>query len=304
MNLLREELPRRFPGVSFYFQSADIMSQVLNFGVPAPIDVQIEGPNLAASAEVARRLETALRQVPGAVDVRLKQVVNAPAYRVEVDRLQAARLGLTQQAVANGLLVGLSGNGQLAPSFYLDPVTGVNYTVAVKAPLSQMTSPQALMATPFSLPGGATFLQSGTPTTGPASQPPSEPLSNFASLQRMSVPNEVNHATVQRVMDVMASVEGRDLGAVAGDIQRQIQSLGQLPPATRIHIRGQFEVMTEAFRNLGGGLIIAIVLVYLLMAVLYQSWLDPFIILFSVPAPWWASCGCWPSRARPSMWNP
>jgi len=284
MKALREDLPRRFPGVSFYFQSADIVSQVLNFGVPAPVDVQIEGANLAASAELARRLEAGLRQVPGAVDVRLKQVINGPGYRVNVDRLRAARLGLTQQTVANGLLVSLSGNGQLAPSYFQDPVTGVNYTVAVKSPLAQMNSPQALMATPFSLPGTAAFLQNGAaPLSGPASQPASEPLSNFATLQRVNVPSEINHATVQRVLDVMAGVEGRDLGSVVGDIQKQVKSLGELPPATRIRIRGQFEVMMEAFRNLGGGLLIAIALVYLLMAVLYQSWLDPFIILFSVP---------------------
>lgn len=284
MKRLREELPKRFPGVGFYFQPADIVSQVLNFGVPAPIDIQIEGPNLAASAELAHRIEAAVRQVPGAVDVRLKQVVNAPGYRVEVDRVRAARLGLSQQAVANGLLVALSGNGQLAPSYYLDPVTGVNYTVAVKAPLSQMATPQDLMATPFSLPGGSGLLQSAPfQAAGPGFQTTSEPLSNFASLQRVNVPNEISHATVQRVLDVMANVEGRDLGATVGEIQKAVQGLGQLPPRTSIRIRGQFEVMSEAFRNMGGGLIIAIALVYLLMAVLYQSWLDPFIILFAVP---------------------
>jgi len=284
MRALREELPKRFPGVSFYFQSADIVSQVLNFGVPAPIDVQIEGSNLAASAEIARRLEQGLRQVPGAVDVRLKQVINAPGYRVNVDRLQAARLGLTQQAVANGLLVSLAGNGQLAPSYYLDPITGVNYTVVVKAPLAHESSPADLMATPFGLPGASGILQNNPfQAAGPATQTASEPLSNFASLQRISAPSEINHYTVQRVLDVMAGVEGRDLGGVVGDIQKQVQALGQLPPGMKIRIRGQFEVMVEAFANLAGGLIIAIILVYLLMAVLYQSWLDPFIILFSVP---------------------
>jgi len=284
MKALRAELPRRFPGVGFYFQSADIVSQVLNFGIPAAIDVQVEGPNLAASAEVARRLEAGMRQVPGAVDVRLKQVVNAPGYRVDVDRLRAAQLGLNQQAVANGLLVSLSGNGQLAPSYYLDPVTGVNYTVAVKTPLSRMATPRDLMATPFSLPGGSALLQTTAfQGAGPASQPPSEPLSNFASLNRINVASEINHYTVQRVLDVMAGVEGRDLGSVVGDIRTRIRDLGPLPPNTRIRIRGQSEVMVEAFVNLAGGLLIAIALVYLLMAVLYQSWLDPFIILFAVP---------------------
>lgn len=283
MKALREDLPRRFPGVSFYFQPADIVSQVLNFGVPAPIDVQVEGNNLAASAEVARRLEAAIRQVPGAVDVRLKQVVNGPGYRVEVDRMRAARLGLSQQAVASGLLVSLSGNGQVAPSYFLDPVTGVNYTVAVKTPMARMATPGDLMATPFSLPGGTALLQGGAAPVGPAAQPTFEPLSNFASLQRATVPTEINHYTVQRVLDVMANVEGRDLGAVMADIQRKVDGLGQLPPGIHIRIRGQFAVMVEAFTSMGGGLVIAIALVYLLMAVLYQSWLDPFIILFSVP---------------------
>ncbi|BDU73454.1 efflux RND transporter permease subunit [Mesoterricola silvestris] len=284
MKALREELPRRFPGVGFYFQSADIVSQVLNFGIPAAIDVQIEGPNLAASAEVARRLEAGMRRVPGAVDVRLKQVVNAPGYRVEVNRVRAAQLGLNQQAVANGLMVSLSGNGQLAPSYYLDPVTGVNYTVAVKTPLARLSSPRDLMATPFSLPGGGALLQTTAfQSAGPGAQALSEPLSNFATLNRINVPSEINHYTVQRVLDVMAGVEGRDLGAVVADIQAQLRNLGPLPPNTRIRIRGQFEVMVEAFVNLAGGLLIAIALVYLLMAVLYQSWLDPFIILFAVP---------------------
>jgi len=284
MRALRKVLKQRFPGVGFYFQPADIVSQVLNFGIPAPIDIQIEGNNLAASAEVARRLEAAINQVPGAVDVRLKQVINAPGYRVNVDRTRAARLGLTQQAVANGLLVSLSGNGQLSPSYFLDPITGVNYTVAVKAPISQINTPKDLMDTPFGLPGAGNLLQSSTfQGAGPAAQSATEPLSNFASLQRIELPSEITHYTVQRVLDVMANAEGRDLGGVVGDIQKQIKALGPLPPGTRIRIRGQFDVMIEAFTNLGGGLLIAIALVYLLMAVLYQSWLDPFIILFSVP---------------------
>ncbi|MBP1628170.1 MAG: acriflavin resistance protein [Holophagaceae bacterium] len=284
MKALRSVLHQRFPGVSFYFQPADIVSQVLNFGVPAPIDIQIEGNNLATSAEIARKLETAIARIPGAVDVRLKQAINAPAYRINVDRTRAAQLGLSQQAVANGLLVALSGNGQLAPSFFLDPVTGVNYTVAVKAPISQIQSPRDLMATPFSTQGTSSLLQSPAfQTAGPGFQANSEPLANFASLQRTTVPSEINHYTVQRVLDVMANAEGRDLGGVVSDIQKEVKALGVLPQGTRIRIRGQNEVMLEAFSNMAGGLLIAIALVYLLMAVLYQSWLDPFIILFSVP---------------------
>lgn len=283
MKTLRATLHERFPGVSFYFQPADIVSQVLNFGVPAPIDIQIEGNDLATSAEIARKLETAIAQIPGAVDVRLKQAINAPGYRINVDRTRAARLGLSQQAVANGLLVALSGNGQISPSQFLDPVTGVNYTVAVKAPLSQINSPSDLMGTPFST-QSTSLLQNPTfQAAGPGFQAASEPLANFATLQRTTLPSEINHYTVQRVLDVMANAEGRDLGSVVTDIEKQVKALGPLPKGTRIRIRGQNEVMIEAFSNMAGGLLIAIALVYLLMAVLYQSWLDPFIILFSVP---------------------
>lgn len=283
MHKLREELPKRFPGTSFYFQPADLVSQVLNFGVPAPIDIQIEGNNLAVSAEVARKIQDLVKQVPGAVDVRLKQVVEAPAYRVEVDRYKAARLGLTQQNVANGLLVSLSGNGQLAPSYYLDPVTGVNYTVNVKAPMAKLDSPQSLMATPFSLPGNNALLQNPAfKAQGPDANAPTEPLSAFANLNRITVPSEINHATVQRALDVMASVEGRDLGGTMQDIQAKLATV-QLPQGVKLKVRGQFEVMTGAFRDMGGGLLIAIALVYLLMVVLFQSWIDPFIIIFAVP---------------------
>ena len=284
MNTLRRELPKRLPGVIFYFQPADIVSQVLNFGVAAPIDIQVEGPNLKASGEVAQRLVKAIQTVPGAVDVRLKQVTEAPAYRVDVDRLRAARVGIAQRDVANGLLVSLSGNGQLAPSYFLNPANGVNYTVVVKSPLAGLDSPAKLLATPFGLPGAATLLQADAfKTAGPGAQAAFQPLSNLASIQRVSTPSEINHYTVQRVLDVMANVDGRDLGAVVKDIEAQIKALGPLAPPMKIRIRGQNEVMTESFRSLGGGLIIAIALVYLLMVVLFQSWLDPFIIITAVP---------------------
>jgi len=281
---LRSALRQRFPGVSFYFQPADIVSQVLNFGVPAPIDIQIIGNNLQSSEAVATQLLSAVEQVPGAVDVRLKQRLHSPGYRVNVDRTRAARLGLTQQAVSNGLLVALSGNGQLSPSFYLDPVNGVNYTVAVKAPAMEMPSPEALMSTPFpATPGGGLIQAAGTPSSGPAFQANSQPLANFATLQRTDLPSEINHDTVRRVLDVMAEAEGRDLGGVVADIEKAVKAIGPLPPGVQVRIRGQNAVMVEAFTNMTGGLFIAIALVYLLMAVLYQSWLDPFIILFSVP---------------------
>jgi multidrug efflux pump subunit AcrB len=283
MNALRAELPRRFPDFSFYFQPADLVSQVLNFGIPAPIDIQVEGYNLVNGAQVAKRLQDAVRLVPGAVDVRLKQTLNAPGYQVDVDRYRAARLGLTQAAVANGLLVSLSGNGQLAPSFFLDPANGVNYTVQVKSPLKKVESPEQLMSLPFNPRGGTGLLQAPAFNPSPDAVAPSVPLSGFASLHHLGVPNELNHYTVMRVLDVMAGVDGRDLGGVVQDIQAKIRALGPLPPGTSIRIRGQFDVMLDAFRGMAAGLVIAIALVYLLMAVLYQSWLDPFIIIFAVP---------------------
>lgn len=284
MSRLREELPKRLPGVSFYFQPADIVSQVLNFGVAAPIDIQVEGPNLKASTEVAQRLKTAIQTIPGAVDVRIKQVTESPGYRVNVDRLRAARAGVAQRDVANGLLVSLSGNGQLAPSYFLNPANGVNYTVVVKSPLANLDSPDKLLATPFGFPGSGNLLQAEAfKAAGPGAQSAFQPLSNLASIQRISTPSEINHFTVQRVIDVMANVEGRDLGSVVRDIEGQIKALGPLAPPMKVRIRGQNEVMTESFRSLGGGLVIAIALVYLLMVVLFQSWLDPFIIITAVP---------------------
>jgi multidrug efflux pump subunit AcrB len=218
------------------------------------------------------------------VDVRVKQVVDAPAYRLDVDRLRAARLGASQRDVANGLLVSLSGNGQLAPSYFLNPANGVNYTVVVKTPLAGVDSPEKLLATPFGPPGAAALTQNDPfRPAGPAAQPQFGTLASIASLQRVSTPSEITHFTVQRVMDVMANVDGRDLGSVVKEIEGKIRDLGKLPAATRIRIRGQNEVMTESFRSLGGGLVIAIALVYLLMVVLFQSWLDPFIIITAVP---------------------
>ncbi len=284
MRILRGELRRRFPDCVFYFQPADLVSQVLNFGIPAPIDIQVEGQDLEVSARLARRLQDVVHKVPGAVDVRLKQTLDAPAYRVDVDRYQAARLGLSQTSVANGLLVALSGNGQLAPSFFIDPVNGVNYTVQVKSPLRRVSSPERLMSLPFNPTGGAGLLQApGFAPAGPDAPAPATPLSGFATLHHIGIPNELNHYTVMRVLDVMAGVDGRDLGSVVQDIQRGIRAMGPLPARTSLRIRGQFDVMLDAFRDMGGGLVIAIALVYLLMAVLYQSWLDPFIIIFAVP---------------------
>jgi multidrug efflux pump subunit AcrB len=239
--------------------------------------------NLEASQGVARKLEAALKGIPGAVDIRIKQVLDAPTYQVDVNRVQAARLGLSARDVTNGLLVSLSGNGQLAPNFFLDPRNGVSYQVMVKAPIAALDSPGKLMGLPFALPGKASLLQSDarpSPLSGPS---PAEPLSNFASITRTVSPAQLSHSTVQRVLDVMANVEGRDLGGVVKDIRARIEALGELPQGVKITVTGQTTVMEESFRSLALGLIIAIALVYMLMVVLFQSWMDPFIILFAVP---------------------
>jgi len=284
MQKIREQLPREFPGSSFYFQSADIVSQVLNFGVPSPVDVQVEGPNLDQSYEIARKLKDEIRTVPGAVDVHVKQAIRYPALRVNVDREKAAELGLTEQSVANSMLISLSSSALIAPSYFLNPANNVNYIVAVRIPPERFDSVQALMNTPLSLPGAATPLQAASaPQTQPVPQPQYETLANVSRIIPDSVPAEINHYTVQRVIDINANLQGRDLGSVVTGIQKKIDGLGKLPVGMRITVHGQYEVMNSSFRSLLLGLILAIMLVYLLIVVLFQSWMDPFIIMIAVP---------------------
>jgi multidrug efflux pump subunit AcrB len=284
MQRIREELPREFPGSNVYFQSADIVSQVLNFGVPSPVDIQVEGPNLDQSYGIARRLQGEIGKVPGAVDVHIKQAIRYPALRINVDRERAAQLGLTEQGIANSMLISLSSSALIAPSYFLNPANNVNYVVAVRIPPSQFDSVSALMNTPLSLPGSAAALQpASTPQTQPVPQPQYETLANVSQVVPESVPAEVNHYTVQRVIDINANLQDRDLGSVVNGILKKIDALGKLPPGMRITVHGQYEVMNQSFRSLLLGLILAIVLVYLLIVVLFQSWIDPFIIMIAVP---------------------
>src|SRR5437879_4555978 len=284
MQQIREQLPREFPGSSFYFQSADIVSQVLNFGVPSPVDIQVEGPNLDQSYQIAQQLQEEIRKVPGAVDVHIKQAIRYPALRINVDRDRAARLGLTEQGRANSMLISLSSSSLIAPSYFLNPANNVNYVVAVRIPPERFDSVDTLMSTPLSLPGSAAPLQvAGTPQTQPIPQPQYETSSNVSRVVPDSVPAEVNHYTVQRVIDINTNIQGRDLGSVVGGIQKKIDALGELPQGTRVTVHGQYEVMNQSFRSLLLGLILAIVLVYLLIVVLFQSWMDPFIIMIAVP---------------------
>lgn len=282
MQAIRNQLKSTFPNCTAYFQSADIVNQVLNFGLSSPIDVQIEGSNAAKSYEYAKSLRDAIQSIPGAVDVNIKQVLDYPTLKLNVDRVRAAKLGLTQRDFANSMLIALSSSSLISPSFFLNPQNGVNYTVAVKVPLKQMTSVQDLLMSPIT---SANPNASAPSSGGPAQQNSqfTQTLGNFVNVDSVSTLDSISHKNVQRVLDVTANVEDRDLGSVIHDIKEKIAKLGKLPPGTNINIRGQNEIMEEAFTNLGIGLILAIILVFLLMVVLFQSWLDPFIVLMAVP---------------------
>src|SRR5216683_1645108 len=279
---VREVLPREFPGSSFYFQPADVVSQMLNFGLSAPVDVQIEGTDLEKSYGLARQLRDRIFEIPGTSDVRIAQVLDHPALAVEVDRERAAQVGLSERDVANNLLTTLSSSSLVNPSFWLSPQNNVNYFVVVQTPLARMQSVGDLISTPLSLPQPLTQTGARSPLNESASGT-SAYLGSIASLKPTHDKALINHATVQRVIDVQCSVTGRDLGAVTSEIQKAIDGLKNLPKGTRISIHGQSESMFNSFRSLGVGLILATILVYLLMVILFQSWLDPFIITVAVP---------------------
>jgi multidrug efflux pump subunit AcrB len=267
--LLRERLPREFPGITFFFQPADIVSQILNFGLPAPIDVQVTGFNQQATHAVALEVAARVARIRGAVDVHMHQVVNSPSLHVNVDRTRATELGLTQRDVANSLLVSLSSSAVVAPNYWSDPRSGINYLVAVQTPPNRVDSVNMLL---------------NTALTAGRSGPP-QLLGNLATLERREVPAVISHSNVQPVFDIYANVQDRDLGGVAADVQKVVDALRPtLPPGHTIAIRGQVESMNSAFLRLGLGLIFAVLLVYLLMVVNFQSWLDPFIIITALPA--------------------
>jgi len=281
---LRRVLPQEFPSSQFWFQPADIVTQVLNFGLAAPIDVQVEGNDFTRSYTCARSLRDAMREVPGVADVHIAQVLDYPALKVDVDRVRAAELGLSQRDVASTVLISLSSSSLVSPNFFLNPANNVNYTVAVQVPIRRIDSVRSLLATPLTPPEAATLLQPASlpsPTSLP--EAPAETLGNVATVQPEVSPGEINHYTVQRVLDVEGSADGRDMGSVIHDIRQKISALGKLPPGMRINVRGQNQVMEESFRSLLAGLALSIVLVYFLMVILFQSWLDPFIIMMAVP---------------------
>jgi len=268
---LRIRLNREFPGVTFYFLPADIISQTLNFGLPAPFDVQIYGKEMAANREVANKIATKIRQVSGAVDVRVQQPADQPKLRYFVDRTKAAEIGLTELQVANNVLLSLSGSGVLQPAYYLNPKNGISYLVVASTPQHRIDSIDALDNIPIS-PGTSNAVGD------------EQLFSNVATLTRGSGQPVVSHYNVQPVIDVFGGVSGRDLGGVLKDIKPIVKEAEkELPRGSFILLRGQAETMHNSFVGLGWGLFFAIALVYLLLVVNFQSWSDPFIIITALP---------------------
>ncbi len=282
MKKIRKDLNDHFPGCTIYFQPADIVSQVLNFGLSSPVDIQIQFSDYNKSYQYARRLRDEIKLIPGVEDAAIKQVLDYPSLDVDVDRVRAAELGLTQRDVANDVLVSLSSSSQISPAYYINPQNSVNYPVNVQVPQQLVTSTKDLLSIPIT-PTASQMNQSVTasPTDQPMAQV--QTLGNISKVTTGTEFNQFNHYTVQRVMNISANVEGRDLGSVSAAIQQRIDSLGKLPAGMRIDLRGQSEVMESSFTTLGLGLILAIALVYMLMVVLFQSWLDPFIIMLALP---------------------
>jgi multidrug efflux pump subunit AcrB len=278
---LRERLPREFPGVSFYFIPADIVSQILNFGLPAPIDIQISGNNSDASRAFATNLMDQIRTVPGLTDLRVHQPFDQPKILINVDRTKAQESGFTQYDVADSTLVSLSGSFQTTPAFWLDPRNGVSYSVVTQAPQYTLTSLSDLRNIPISASSA-----SGSNALGVAATPSRpEILGDVATTSRGAELAVVSHYNIQRVVDIFGSVQDRDLGGVAADINKIIDAnRSKLPRGTQLSVRGQVETMRTSFAGLLGGLALAIVLVYALIVVNFQSWLDPFIIITALPA--------------------
>jgi multidrug efflux pump subunit AcrB len=282
---LRGVLAREYPGVTFYVLPVDIVTQILNFGLSAPIDIQIVGPDLYGNRALAERMLNEVRYVPGAVDARIQQPFNYPKMTVDVDRTLAQTIGLTQKDVAQSLLVSLSGSFQTSPNFYLDPKTGVTYNIAIQAPQYNLDSLAALESLPIT---GTTAVQSanGAAATGaPGVQKPVQVLGNLAAITPGSELGTVSHYDVQPVIDIYANVDGTDLGAVTRKMEAIIaRHENELPRGSHFDLRGQSETMKYSYIGLLAGLAFSILLVYLLIVVNFQSWLDPFLIISALPA--------------------
>ena len=266
---LRRELPKRFPQLEFFFQPADIVSQILNFGLPAAIDVQFVGANIQVNHDLAAAMLKRLRAIPGAVDARVQQRIDQPTVSLTMDRTRLQQIGLSASNVAQNVLVSLSGSFQTAPAFWVSPANNVVYNVAVQTPQYKVDSIDALLGLPVN--AGA-----GNPT---------QLLGNLVQVAPARMLAIATHYDIQPVVDVFAAVHGRDLGAVATDVQNLIEQIRpELPRGSTIRLRGQVDTMNTSFNGLAVGLLLAVVLVYLLIVVNFQSWIDPLIIVCALPA--------------------
>ena len=305
--LLRKRLRHDFPDMTFFFQPANITSQIVNFGLPAPIDLQVVGRNAEANYQIAERLAEKISHIPGAADVHVHQVADQPELRLNIDRIKASQLGLTQRDVTNSMLISLTGNSALAPNFWLNWQNGISYNVGIQTPQYRIDSLDSLLRTPIAVSANAVSTTTSSSQAGAAgmvnssiaaapsssSQAYGNPgamigstqlLSNLASVQRGYTPVIVNHYNVWPVFDVYANVDRSDLGGVGRGVERIMREAEHdLPRGTSFALRGQIETMQSSFFRLGVGMIFAVVLVYLLMTVNFQSWLDPFIILTALP---------------------
>jgi multidrug efflux pump subunit AcrB len=273
---LRTQLPKRFPGTSFFFEPADIVAQTLNFGIPAPIDIQIVGNDVTQNFAAASQITAKMKSVPGAVDVHIQQLMDQPRLQFDVDRARIQQVGLTERDVAGNVLVSLSGSFQTMPNFWLNPANGVSYSIAVQTPQYRMNSLDALRRIPVT----------GFGNTNP------QLLENLASMTTQNEAAVVSHYNVQPVIDIYASVQGRDLGGVAKDVARITDEAAKhLPRGSTLVTRGQVSTMHASFFGLFAGLAFAIALVYMLLVVNFQSWTEAFIIVTALPG---ALAGiCW-----------
>jgi multidrug efflux pump subunit AcrB len=266
---LRDKLPQEFPGITFYFLPPDIVTQTLNFGLPAPIDIQIDGADIAGNRRVADKMLAELSHIRGIVDLRVQQQSDYPKFHIAADRTKAAQGGFTESDIANSVLISLSGSFQVAPMFYLNPKNGVNYNLVTQTPQYDIQSGQDLQNIPIS---------------GPNQIKPAI-LADVASIQRTSELASINHYNISRVVDIYGAVQDSDLGAVGRDVNRIIDSNRKsLPRGSFVTLRGQYGTMRTSYIGLIGGLGFAIIMVYLLIVVNFQSWLDPFIIITALPA--------------------
>ena len=282
---LRQKLQTLYPDYTFYFVPADIVTQILNFGQPAAVDIQIAGPlkNAAANSKIAQQIAQRVARVPGAVDIHINQVNDAPALQIDVDRTKANQVGLTQSNVANSLLTSLSSSGQGTLNYWLDPKTGVSYLIAVQVPQYKLDSIEKIGNLPITANQSSATSNNQTPNS--SNQTSTQILNNLATVSQSTMPQLVSHYNIQPVYDIYANTQDRDLGGVSRDIDKIVNEFrSQLPRGSKIVLRGQVQTMNSSFVGLGIGIVFAIFLVYCLLVVNFQSWLDPLIIMMALPS--------------------